>query len=439
MPLNAGLLAVGTLRQAWVLSGIIRSARFLHSGQNDTSGPHDGARPVFFLVVPVLREAAVLAVTVEHLRGLARGHAAQVIVVTTSREGAEARQHNRARDTVQLAASLAAQGKCVHLHYPSPRGVKGDQLNYAAAWCIRSLPAGVRPEQAFLVCYDADSRPSASSLACFSRAIAASPGADVFHQSSRFEFRSLDHPAGRFSWLRRAVCEAGALRANRFVLGFEIPRLINRTPQVAAVKRAACSGVYAHVTGHGLCVRLPLLMRLPFPARSPLEDMHYSFMLCSRGLPMIPVASLDRAEVPGSVSAQVTQAARWFSGPARIGRYLSDPATRHGWRTAMIAASAAGSAAEWLGCAVVPGLILALIAAGNRPARWTAAAYAAVCATQVTLTEIGLGSPAPVRWRVARVLAFPLACAVHGTGGIIGAARLLSRKTAAGKTERPAR
>jgi Glycosyl transferase family group 2 len=70
------------------------------------------------------------------------------------------------------------------------------------------------------------------------------------------------------------------------------------------------------VTGHGLCVRLSLLLRLPFPHRSPLEDMHYSFRLGSHGLAMVPVASLDRAEVPGSVRAQVGQAARWFFGPA---------------------------------------------------------------------------------------------------------------------------
>ncbi len=76
-----------------------------------------------------------------------------------------------------------------------------------------------------------------------------------------------------------AVCGAGALRANRFVLGYEIPRLLNRSAQVSAVRRALCSGVYAHVTGHGLCVRLSLLQKLPFPARSPLEDMHYSFIL----------------------------------------------------------------------------------------------------------------------------------------------------------------
>lgn len=72
--------------------------------------------------------------------------------------------------------------------------------------------------------------------------------------------------------------------------------------------------MYAHVTSHGLCVRLPLLEKLPFLPHSPLEDMHYSFILGSRSLPMVAVPSLDSAEVPGTMTAQVQQAARWFFG-----------------------------------------------------------------------------------------------------------------------------
>jgi glycosyl transferase family 2 len=435
--LVTGLLATGTLRQMFVLSAIARSCRFLRSGENDCAGSsEDATGPVFFLMVPVLREAAVLEATVGHLDALARGHLAQVVVVTAAREAAEASKYGTAGDSVQLARDLAAEGKCVHLHYPDPCGVKGDQLNYAAAWCASALPPGDAHERAFVVCYDADSRPPANSLACFEQAIAANPGAEVFHQSSRFELRSLDHPGGTLGWLRQAVCDAGALRANRFVLGFEIPRLINRTPRAGSVKRAACSRVYAHVTGHGLCVRLSLLARLPFPAKSPLEDMHYSFILCSRGLPMIPVASVDRAEVPGSVSTQVQQAARWFFGPARIARYLRDPATRRGWRTWVLAASAVGSAVEWLGCALVPALVLALLAAEPDPVKLAAAVFIVICTTQVVLTEIWLGSP---QRRAARILAFPLACAVHGTGGTIGLARLLRGGSGTGKTERAAR
>jgi len=84
------------------------------------------------------------------------------------------------------------------------------------------LPDGVPSSQAFLACYDADSRPPLDSLARFTRAIADHPGADVFHQSSRFESR-LRPAAGPLRRVGAAVCDAGALRANRFVLGFELP------------------------------------------------------------------------------------------------------------------------------------------------------------------------------------------------------------------------
>jgi hypothetical protein len=437
-PLIAGLVAAGVVRQTFVLSAIVRSGRFLHHGQiPQPPDQDDGVTPRFFIALPVLRESAVLREAVAHFRAVACGHAATVLVITTAREPAEAGRHAAAGDTIALARELAAEGSCVHVHYPDPLGLKGDQLNCAAAYCAGMLPDGVPSSRAFLVCYDADSRPPLDSLARFAQAIAGNPGADVFHQSSRFEFRPPPLPAAGFlGRLRAAVCDAGALRANRFVIGFEIPRLINRSAQVSAIKRALCSGVYAHVTGHGLCVRLSLQETLPFPARSALEDMHYSFILGSRGLPMVAVPSLDAAEVPGTVTAQVQQAARWFFGPARFARYLKDPATCPGWPARFMAASAFGSATEWVGCAIVPALICALIAAGRPAARIAAAWYATVCAVQIALTEAWLGAPGHPAARLARLAAFPLACAVHGGGGILGWARLLAGGSGAGKTER---
>jgi hypothetical protein len=435
------VVGAGVLRQAFVLSAIVRSGRFLHHGQDERpSRTGSEETPRFFIVVPVLREAAILPTAIGHFRALTHGYPATVVIVTTAREAAEAGGHLAAADTIALAERLAGKGCCVHLHYPDRQGLKGDQLNYAAACCAGMLPDGVPSSKAFLICYDADSRPPPDSLARFTRAIADNPGADVFHQSSRFEFRPPQPPAGGpFRRLRGVVCDAGALRANRFVLGFEIPRLLNRSVQVSAVKRALCSGVYAHVTGHGLCVRLSLLDRLPFPARSPLEDMHYSFILGSRGLPMVAVASLDAAEVPGTVTVQVQQAARWFFGPARFTRYLNDPAGRPGWRARMMAASAFGSAAEWIGCAFVPAVICTLIAVGSPAVRVAAACYGAICAVQLALTEAWLGTPRQPGARLARAAAFPLACAVHGAGGVLGWVVLLAGGSGAGKTEREPR
>jgi Glycosyl transferase family group 2 len=432
-PIGALVMTAATVRQVFVLSAIVRSGRFLRTrtGPLPRGGPCPA--PNFFIVIPVLREVGLLRDAVAHFGAVARGHSATVVVATTAREAAEAHRYPAAADTVGVAAELAREGKCVHLHYPDPLGVKGDQLNYAVAACAGMLPAGMPASQAFAVCYDADSRPPVDSLDWFAAAIASNPAADVFHQSSRFELRLQSLVPKR---LCAVVCDAGALRANRFVLGFEIPRLLNRSPQASAVKRALCAGVYAHVTGHGLCVRLSLLQRLPFPARSPLEDMHYSFILGSRGLPMVPVPSLDAAEVPSSVTAQFQQAARWFFGPARVARYLADPATRPGRRATLMAASALGSAAEWIGCAVVPPVACVLIATGSRSIRTAAALFVTVCTVQVVLVERWLGAPGWPGDRLLRVICFPLACAVHGVGGAAGAIRLMTGASGVGKTER---
>jgi hypothetical protein len=307
------------LRQLFVLTAVGRTVRFLRQRQPCEARRQREDRPTFFVVVPVLRESAVIADAVAHFEALADGHTAQLIVVTTARETDEdQQQHAVGTDTVALVEQLAEQGKVLHLHYPDRHGLKGDQLNYAARHCAATLLGDVPADRAFLVCYDADSRPPLDSLDRFEQTIATSGEASVFHQSARFELRTTQagQRRGFRSWLSRGVGEGAALRANRFVSGFEIPRLLNRSTAVGRLKRRLCSGVYAHVTGHGLCVRLSLLLDLPFPTRSPLEDMQYSFYLGSRNLAMVPVANLDCAEVPRTVSGQVDQAARWFFGPS---------------------------------------------------------------------------------------------------------------------------
>ena len=388
--------------------------------------------------MPALREAAVIADTITHMEAIAVGHRAQVVIATTAREQLDA-AGSPGTGTVEVVEKLAAAGTFVHLHYPDPRGLKGDQLNFAASYCASTLLGDGVAEDAFLLCYDADSRPPLDSLQHFTQAMRRFPEADVLHQSSRFELRELrerDPAGGPLKRLARAVCDGGAVRANRFVLGFEIPRLLNRSTAVGRRKRAACSYVYAHVTGHGLCVRLSSVLDLPFPSRSPLEDMHYSFYLCSRGMSMVAVPSLDRAEVPDTVRGQVEQASRWFFGPGRALRYLRDPATRRGPRAVVQAASALGSAAEWLGCAVIPPLMLAAAWLAAWPLRGLPLAVIALYLAQVLLTEACLGAPARPGRRLARVLACPPATVFFGLGGFIGAAQLVRGGSGVGKTER---
>jgi len=445
LALDAALLGL-TARHLLVLRGVWRSHRFLSRGQAARHQPMDilGPRPTFYVVLPVLREAPIIGSTVDHFEALLKGHRSAIIVVTTAREVVEGAGPGGVADTVPVVEELARAGRCVHLHYPDPNGLKADQLNFAADRCraVQRADVGhgadVSSSQAFLVCYDADSRPPLDSLDYFEYAIVGHPDVDVFHQSSRFELREPPRTVSRspVSWLPHMIADSGALRANRFVLGYEIPRLLNRSTLVSRVKRKLSSCVYAHVTGHGLCVRLSLLAALPFPARSPLEDMHYSFLLGSRNLSMLPIPSLDCAEVPASPRGQVEQAARWFVGPGRFRRYLHDRRTEPGLRAWLLAASALAICIEWLSCAALPVLLVVFIVGGGGFVRVTTAVFVTVYAAQIVATEAYLGAPAPAGRRLARLLAYPVSCLLFGVGGVIGAGLLLRGRTGAGKTER---
>lgn len=412
------------VRQLFVLVGIARTRGFLAAAAPVAPAT---LRPDLLILVPVLREASGLPATVDHLRQLRGAEARRIVVVTTDRETIEPAAAGPS--TRKVAAALAEQGRCTHLHAPTPVGVKADQLNWAGAALVR---AGWASQSTFLICFDADSRPPTHALDAFAAAVTVRPDASVFHASSRFELRR-GPPVG--SSVQRLVCDAGALRANRFVAGFELPRLLAREAPHAA-RRAAARVVYAHITGHGLCVRLSYLLAHPLPAGDPLEDMHWSFQLCLRNESMIPVAFLDRSEVPPTVPGQLTQAARWFAGPARALRYLADAPDRRGTSGIALAVSAIGSSLEWLGCAVVPTLVAVEVAIGTRATRRAATAVAVVAAAQLVAVEATLGAPDPLRRRATRVLLAPLGLAVHGVGGAIGAGDAAAGRVRSGKTER---
>ena len=429
-------LSLAAMRHLLVLGAIVRSRRFLTPDVAAGDAIPAAALPVFYIVIPVLREACVLRHALAHFETIAEGHQAQIVVVTTARETAERARHQGLPDTICVAEELARQDRCLHLHYPDPAGRKADQLNFVVDHCVAVLDDAAL-SRSFLLCYDADSRPPLDSLAWFEEAIARHPNASVFHQSSRFELRQPPQPRhGVAAWLQRAVADSGTLRANRFVLGYEIPRLLNRSAMTGALKRKLCSFVYAHVTGHGLCVRVSLLRALPLPEQSPLEDMHYSFVLGSRNFPMVPIPSLDCAEVPAALRIQVQQAARWFFGPARFRIYLRDPRTKPGPRARLLALSALAICLEWLSCAVVPALLALALWRADGLLRTLAAGFIVVYGLQLLATEAFTGSPVRLRDRIGRVLAYPVASTLFGVGGIIGAAQLLGGGVGAGKTER---
>ncbi len=123
--ITTAALTAGITRQLLVLAGTVRSGRFLRQDREDLPGGGGTEAPRFFIVVPVLREAAILAETVAHFQGVARGHNATIVIVTTARETAEASKHTTGGDSIMLAARPGKRRRVRPPPLPGPDGRQG--------------------------------------------------------------------------------------------------------------------------------------------------------------------------------------------------------------------------------------------------------------------------------------------------------------------------
>ncbi|WP_147426651.1 glycosyltransferase family 2 protein [Trinickia fusca] len=378
------------------------------------------------MLLPMLRETSNIESAVDHFSAFMRIANVQIVVITTERERVGTAVASNT-DTIAMAARLALSGRCLHIHYPHQDGLKGDQLNYAMVRLASQL-GDTQLKHTFGLIYDADSRPQPDTLVAFNAAIDRHPGANIFHQSSSFQARRELRSMIDFSTL---LAGAGALRANRFVFAHELRKLLNRVEGSFLARR-----IYTHVTGHGLCVRLSFLLQHPFPARTPIEDMEFSFELCVRGEPMIPVKSLDNAEVPPDPKEEFRQLSRWYAGPGRFLSYFR----RYGHRSPIdafqLSLSAALISLEWLSCAfITPFILWALLACDSLAVKSLVAAYCGIVLMQLLTVQLFMNRLKTAA-SFAHIAFYPISCMLFGLAGISGALRIAANSIDNGKTER---
>lgn len=415
----AAVLAIQAARRMLAVINQLRVRAYLRRDDDTRPSPH---LPIA-VVVPVLDEADVFDKSLAYFKGLVSAAHAELYIVTSDREFT-INERGSKRDTVALARAAGESDDAIHVHLPDLTAHKGDQVNWAATVAAqRYRPSG----ECLVVVYDIDSRPDIRSLAAFRIAAAGYPGVNVFHQSARFEMRVEPRT------IDERIADAGALRANRFVLSTELPRLLARRPNAGRLRSLVARCTYGHVTGHGLCVRLSFLLRTPLPAKRAVEDMHWSFILATRGEPVLPLACLDRSDVPNSALEQLFQMERWFLGPARAISYTRDPLTPRGGRRFVIAGGALALSAEWLSAAMaVPALVYAVLGRAGAP-RVLLRLFSVAVLAELVLAEATLGEGRLSR-RVQRVALYPVAVTVFGVAGWISIGRAISARSHRHKT-----
>ena len=381
----------------------------------------------------MLREAHQARYTVEHFLPMVNEIGGKLIIVTTEKEGYEKHLQQNIDDTYTVITMLNKEFDFVHLHFNDISGVKSDQINWAISTYFHNLDDDAS-HRSFCIVYDADSRPQLDSFHKFLQAINKYPKCNVFHQSSEFEARHLKIEGSIHSNINALLADSSALRANRFVLGFELPRLIRYKHKKLSMPQRP-SYTYTHITGHGLCIRCSYLLENPLPPQTAVEDMFYSFILCSHGEPMIPISSLDSAEVPISQKVQFKQLVRWFAGPARFWQYFRYPATKRGINSIFTLLSAALITVEWLLCAfIIPFFLLAFFYGDISTRLLIATFFLFVCIQLLTVERFFENKVLNLR-TIFILLLYPITTTLFGLSGIIGMLSLFRGDRMFGKTE----
>jgi hypothetical protein len=331
-------------------------------------------RPYFVLVLPMLREQALIGEAVSYFARMAAGYGpARVVVVTTAREQAErdrafarlpdlaaalaagtpaeplirdfrgvlpaARLTDLARTcrgrgatdcaatvravfeaqptTVQLAADLARGHPSVRqVHYPDPQGTMADQVNHAARVEFDRLrAAGTDMTWVYLAQYTADSRPEPDTLAVAARRIsdlhqATGHPPRVLQQSALFLANLPTFPRGPAGW----YLTGAALLQSRWSLAREIPTWRHHRPTPRSRQRARPGWPrYAHCTGHGLFLHGETFLRWGgLPTRTMNEDLALGFLLSAADVPIDPIPAVEWADSPTTPIEVIRQKRQWF-------------------------------------------------------------------------------------------------------------------------------
>jgi cellulose synthase/poly-beta-1,6-N-acetylglucosamine synthase-like glycosyltransferase len=359
------LIAVLNLVRTW------QSLRWIR----DQQAVAEDAAPVevdFVILVPLLREQAVVAQLVDRLAALHYpDDRLQIVLITTARETPG--QGPTTADT--LAELLRKRGERRFLHVHCNEGTdtcKADQLNFA----LRRLGLlGERRTGVFIGVYDADSSPDPRILRYLAWQIHLQKEAKAFQQVPIYFQNTHRIPRSVSGCYVLARPFHNAL----FALTMEVPEMRLQTLK-AQNPSAAWAWFYpgwlSHAIGHGEFFRLDVLTDLGgFVA--PSCDTQFGHALAYAGIPLQPVPLLDVGQTPESARILFRQGIVWYNSLStfwktrRLVIQLAPPGYRP-FRAALMTARLLHSNLAW---AFYPVLFLACLLWSAAAGHWLLLGY----------------------------------------------------------------
>lgn len=374
--------------------------------------PATEAAPHILLVVPALREASVIAATLDHLTTLDYPSDRLSIAVAATLEPSGPDRPLTTTDAVRDWMARRRDPRVLITKYGGARKERAAQINHAVAMAC----AGPAADAEIIGIYDADSRPHPATL----RWVAWNHAQGAACQQQVLHYLDAANDLARRG--APALCVANAVYQGSWSLTKEWPNLRRYRRH-----RMARRGPYPHslyLNGHGQFLTRALYETIAGVPEGVVTDgiqLGYRLSLIGEAIAPIPVFCSD--DVPATVGGLLEQHRRWFAGNIRF----ADACAWARGRGARVSAAAIldnillnGSWALRLPLALLAAILVAFVEAG--PLR---TAMAVLLAT--TLVVYGIVLPmlaarvagVSLKLRPADWLLLPAAAAFKSLGPLL--------------------
>jgi cellulose synthase/poly-beta-1,6-N-acetylglucosamine synthase-like glycosyltransferase len=296
-------------RTATAAGGLALSARTLPKCPPGSllEGDAGAAWPDILLVVPALREARIIAASLECFVALDYPTDRLSIVVAAAREQRESGRPT----TAEVVRTWAAERGMARVHVtesPDARPERATQINYAVRWALR----GPAARSEVIGIYDVDSRPCAKTL----RWVAWNHSRGIHCQQQVLHYLDAANDLARRG--ASALCVANAIYQGSWSLTKEWPNLFRYRRQWS--ERGGPYRRSLYLNGHGQFLSRSLFEAIGgLPSGVITDGIQLGYRLSLLGEPIAPIPVFCSDDVPISLTEVREQHRRWFAGNIRFG------------------------------------------------------------------------------------------------------------------------
>jgi len=264
-------------------------------------------------LIPMYKEKKMAKETFDFFLNIAKtNEKAKVVFVCTAKEDGLGEDET----TYDLLSSYKKEANCESMFvykYPKTTGIMAHQVNYG----VKKYCEDTNSTDFWVAIYNCDSRLDNISLNEIFYNINNAKTQTVFQQYSYYyvpnkRFSSI--PLSSAVWQTRwSIFKENAMARNR--CGFR-KKIKNFNAFYALFEP------FSYCIGHGIIINAETFIKVGgMPEDSINEDTFMGYVICSEGLEIQPLYSLERAESVSSTRTLINQQASWFNGPVNSLKY----------------------------------------------------------------------------------------------------------------------